>query len=829
MVYLSIALKGLKRFDLPGFSVLELDFTSLIQIFIGTNGSGKTSLMQQISPLPALSTDFDPEGYKVIRIADKQDYYILGSYFEKTTRHSFLKNNEELNVSGKETEQRKLVKDHFGITPQLHKLLTGEIQFSSLSSIQRRDWIMAVSGMDFEYVMGYYQRVKDYQKEQGILVKSMSEHQDEENSKLTRIGNVEPLRERAKELKEIITSIMQQVDLKQPLHAGEIELKAKARLMAIQEKSHTIIRELPRSEVGYFNHVASLEDLKVHGGVLRAESSRLKEELSLLYKKKEDLVRIAEERQVNGFDRTVEIDVIAQLNTSLHAMEESHQPFFLKLDCDYHCDALEQFELKAFLMAEVYFNYVELQFSRDKTESYKSQHQVLSTELAKLRNAEQTGLHEIRHLEGIPYLNCPSCQFEFKADNAELRLVEIQLEVSQHGAEIEKLTNQLNAVNELLDQHKEFILSRQAFLNVFDEFAHPAISVLKKSFLEIEKDGIGKRRIYDLLTEWKEGLELSARYKETKQSVEAKEFALKHLMELESLQQRYEWTQVDDVDHQLNLTLVNIDRCSMDLRRAAELYTKLEHHVQLLKESMEEYQRLQGDIDLYSRAKAQEIAKTILSAAQSELAALETSISEVSVIEQNLQNITRYRQEHELELQASKILTELVSPNTGLIAEYLLPFMEEFVEDINTLVRRVWEYEMVVLPCKLDSETIDYRFPVKLSNSRKPKKDITETSKGQNEFLNLIFRIVIAQSVGLTTYPLYLDEVGETFDEQHSENYVRFVNNCLEHGDASQIFMISHNYAGHASFVNAEVFVVDEKNVLNKPSRYNEHARIVYQ
>ena len=93
MVYLSIALKGLKRFDLPGFSVLELDFTSLIQIFIGTNGSGKTSLMQQISPLPALSTDFDPEGYKVVRIADKQDYYILGSYFEKTTRHSFLKNN----------------------------------------------------------------------------------------------------------------------------------------------------------------------------------------------------------------------------------------------------------------------------------------------------------------------------------------------------------------------------------------------------------------------------------------------------------------------------------------------------------------------------------------------------------------------------------------------------------------------------------------------------------------------------------------------------------------------------------------------------------------
>ena len=92
--------------------------------------------------------------------------------------------------------------------------------------------------------------------------------------------------------------------------------------MAIQEKSHTIIRELPRSEVGYFNHVASLEDLKVHGGVLRAESSRLKEELSLLYKKKEDLVRIAEERQVNGFDRTIEIDVIAQLNTNLHAMDD---------------------------------------------------------------------------------------------------------------------------------------------------------------------------------------------------------------------------------------------------------------------------------------------------------------------------------------------------------------------------------------------------------------------------------------------------------------------------------------------------------------------------
>ena len=74
---------------------------------------------------------------------------------------------------------------------------------------------------------------------------------------------------------------------------------------------------------------------------------------------------------------------------------------------------------------------------------------------------------------------------------------------------------------------------------------------------------------------------------------------------------------------------------------------------------------------------------------------------------------------------------------------------------------------------------------------------------------------------------MFLDEPAEGFDEKHSENFVRFISAYLERGNVEQIFLVSHNYTGHASFSQAEFLIMDEENILDKPAVYNEHVRFI--
>jgi hypothetical protein len=156
---------GHHQFSLPGIQKIEAEFNSPVQIIIGSNGAGKSTLLREMHPLPAQSADYAPGGYKRMIILDKGNRFFLESHFGKPVKHTFELNGENLNVSGKETEQRKLVKDYFGITPQLIRLITGEILFSSLSSQARRDWLMAISGMNFDYGMQFFQRVRDFNRD----------------------------------------------------------------------------------------------------------------------------------------------------------------------------------------------------------------------------------------------------------------------------------------------------------------------------------------------------------------------------------------------------------------------------------------------------------------------------------------------------------------------------------------------------------------------------------------------------------------------------------------------------------------------------------------
>ena len=169
-----------------------------------------------------------------------------------------------------------------------------------------------------------------------------------------------------------------------------------------------------------------------------------------------------------------------------------------------------------------------------------------------------------------------------------------------------------------------------------------------------------------------------------------------------------------------------------------------------------------------------------------------------------------------------------LSPVDGLISRYIQSFLDVFIEDINIVIGDIWTTDLEVLSCGVDSTDVTCKFPLSVNGGFLVTPDISEASDGQVDIINWAFRMALAQHHDLHDYPLYLDELAPTLDELHRERLLYYINNLMESRQFNQMFMISHYAANHYAFGNAEILMLDGRNIINKPGTYNAHARITY-
>ncbi len=143
--------------------IVEIDFTKSKNKIIcinGENGSGKSVLIASLTPFASV-TSLDErsslnyiiphkEGYKEIHYDHNGDKYILKHYYKPTkdgghsVKSYFMKNGEELNENGNVTSFISLVEIHFGLTPEMMRLIrlgTNVNSFITLTPARRKEYI----------------------------------------------------------------------------------------------------------------------------------------------------------------------------------------------------------------------------------------------------------------------------------------------------------------------------------------------------------------------------------------------------------------------------------------------------------------------------------------------------------------------------------------------------------------------------------------------------------------------------------------------------------------------------------------------------------------
>lgn len=120
--------------------------------------------------------------------------------------------------------------------------------------------------------------------------------------------------------------------------------------------------------------------------------------------------------------------------------------------------------------------------------------------------------------------------------------------------------------------------------------------------------------------------------------------------------------------------------------------------------------------------------------------------------------------------------------NRGLISKYIQNFLDVFIEDVNLVIDEIYRTSpLEVLSCGVDSKAeVTCKFPLSVNDGYLVTPDINEASDGQKDIIDFAFRMVVGQYLGLNDYPLYLDELAPTLDEQHRENLTRYVNNLMK-------------------------------------------------
>jgi recombinational DNA repair ATPase RecF len=211
MKILSIDLVGYKRFRLARLNRVQYTPTARQQLILGTNGSGKSSLLDELSPLPGHHSNFAVGGYKHITIQHGASTYTLKSDFRKGNHHSFIKDDIELNEGGTYQVQVRLVRDEFRYTDKLHDLLTGRIRFTEMRPQERREWITLLSETDWTYALGMYNQLRSRARDaQGAYKHSQQRYAQESESLLQMTGDAS-LQARYVQLRDELNVILTEI------------------------------------------------------------------------------------------------------------------------------------------------------------------------------------------------------------------------------------------------------------------------------------------------------------------------------------------------------------------------------------------------------------------------------------------------------------------------------------------------------------------------------------------------------------------------------------------------------------------------------------------
>lgn len=825
MLINSLELVGYKRIALNGHTRFTIRPSERIQLILGTNGSGKSSLVKELTPLPAEPKEYTKEGSKTITITDRGNTYVLKSWFSEGNKHSFLKNGHEHNDGHTITVQRKLVQQEFGITDDIHELLRNAIKFHSMGPTERRKWFTMLSDVDYTYAIGVFMRLKDQSSGMNQALKLAKNKLVAETAKLT---TEEEEKKLAKEVEELYVQIEQLQKQRAPLPRPVSSFMTEQE--ELLDELFTISDTLLRNRSAYFGWRGydsvdaiseDIDSTKREVAVTEALLNKSVEEHTKL-KEKQDLLKKTGAQGVDALLRR------------LHLAQENRNKTLsnrvLNLEGFYPISASAALES---IYGVLFAVFSEIPANDDRrftqAKNNETRQKVLDKKDLILQKEK-----EIAHFSGkkthmeshkqAGNMECPKCHHLWVVGYDPEVIKKYEETIETRSEEINKLKAEIKLLEEEMETFQNYLNLYMDFnrcvknwpaLQPFWDFLLDNETVIKSPRVALmQLDLLKKDLVYEVaaLRHEEEITEIKDLIKQAEQLGDAN---------------------LNDVTEKLLEVTKSVDDLTMKLNRlnkhlmATISYRRQMESVQATGKKIEEMigKAETATKDLVEMLRREAIQNCI-NALQLSLARKSEALQEMKLQKTIIADLEKTIRQYALRDEALKLMVKEMSPTDGLIAEGLLGFIRTFVRLMNNVIKKIWAYPLEVQDCGVATDRgaeLDYKFPLMVQSRSNIVDDVRNGSSGMQEVVDLAFKVVAMKYLGLAEAPLLLDEFGASFDLEHRTAASTCIKNLMDTQGFSQLYMISHYESGYGSFTNAQTCVLDARNI-TVPDVYNQHV-----
>mgnify|MGYP001051670721 CR=1 FL=1 len=808
-----IVLEKFRWFSLNTYDGIEIDFSAPLQLILGSNGSGKSSLMRQLNPLPGTQADFLPGGKKVVHITHRNLDYVLTSDITKGSKHSFLKDGTELNPDGTQVVQFELIERELGFTQELRSLITGTNRFTSMTPKQAMDMLMNISNLDLDFATGIWKKALERLNAAKYTTQYLQDKLKGQIRSLSMIENIDEQKEtleRQRDRYSKILNSMNQLREVKGKYSEEIPVRS---IKAVSD------------QLKHYRHCGLKDKDSLQRSIERVNGmiSQYTGELQSLYRQKEEI-----DRDINKLCSLPEEQTLSYVQDRIKSLlAVDLTPIIgLNLNKDELAFSISQAKSLLSILNELTsgsdFQTMDRMYTTEQIANYEKGMAHIAGTLSQIEISRKENLMRLEHYEshkeaGITCSKCGTFNLP-KGSLTEDAVENIHILLRNH-----------DLVEEEYLKKKESGLKRMEHVRLFQQYQLKIQNALAThrdvaGLLEISVPSVFQytgdclSKLISYIRESEHQLELLGVSEE-----------LSRLQEQEKFLENNDVNRLAFAQNQVDLRITHLQDKLSGEKDAREHFLSMASTLTQVESTYQEYLK-KIEEECYSIKR--DVVNTLFDSLQKELLSTEQSVSTLTQNINSFDQLKASKEETERELAiaeeqfvVAKVLVDTLSPKYGLIASQMSLFLANFFARLNSILNDIFEMEIEISAAGEPGQSLEYKFQMAVNGVL--TGTVNNASFGQKDLIDFAFTLTVMSALGLTDYPLYLDEMGVTFDDTHRLNWMNYIKALLDGGTCTQIFMISHYSAMHGGVSNYETAVLHKDNLLTVPSNANKHVRFM--
>lgn len=839
MILKKLYLKNFSRIKSAlGVDEVTLDFTNnqhLFTFFQGGNGSGKSSLLNQLHPwrepydgVGILTYD---EAVKEVTIDHENGDYLIRHEYGKVSKTFVYKNGELLNSNGNVREAELLINRELGYTPEfleLSRISSSMSSFLEKKSTERKNFVTSLMpSIDF-YLKSYDKvrvKINEAVKEQRNFAADL-EKLDSFNEE-----DLDSTTDLIKRLTENINKISNNIAVdRSKLDTHNEELKE------LEPVSETEIK-------GYDTRIEELGQglqvfVEAHGkkstALARTELDAIKEQnttnninrTSLVNKLKETneaigkiTNSIAQDESFISNLKAIDVKVFAENIDKYNSIIESidTEDKFYKYVVDKEITSVELYGLENFVQY----------MTNQRIWLGKHYKELDSLGIIKIQNLETTEkaklvpiLKEIKDLE--TKINSDSFKYnEFmksqkgEAKHCDSPTCPYEIEIKQYeklGVDIEENNRLLNKKNEELEKLQEEIDQITLIRSKADEY----ITLRKKYDTNTFKIFTSLYDIYssdDLITDFRDFNSKFTKANEnvsllivTQRDLDAAQKQLEDSKDKLSLVEKMT-ADIEKSKAELQKLEDSIIVTNYEIKQAEEKVQEFREKINLYEKFIEAKENLQNVLDIKDKKLEQQTKynglSTIINTLTSNITTLEASKktleADLSTTNIKLKQLERLKINKEYLEDSIKTTTEkldtlnpisdVLDPKKGIPVVFQRVYLKQTAFLANKLLRIAYGDKF-----EISFELTDRDFFIRVTdNEGNVREDAKSLSDGEKSVVGLSLSLALIEQTGNRDKILYLDEADGVLDSNNRRSFINILENQLVLLGIEQCFIISHN------------------------------------